>query len=159
MSTSPAFEVITAHFPVVVARTFRALSDEEHEDFYRAYNAIYARHERFVAITDLRQFAGAPTAKQRQRLGVWYNETKPLLKRYSLGHAVVMTSPIMRGAMTALRWIVAAEVPEVYVPTMDIAVDFCIERLLLAGIDAGPNPLARPSQLRMLAGRNVRKSA
>jgi hypothetical protein len=138
MSASPAFELITTHFPLVVTRTFRALSDEEHEDFFRAYAAVYARRERFVALTDLRRFAGAPTARQRQRMGLWYKETKPLLTEYSLGHAVVLTSPIMRGAMTALRWIVAAEVPEVYVPTFDVALDFCVERLRLAGVDVSP---------------------
>ena len=159
MAPSPAFEISTAEFPIVVVRTFRAMSDEDHEEFFRAFAAVYARRERFATITDLRQFAGVPTAKQRQRMAAWYNETKPLLKRYSLGHALVLNSAIMRGAMTALRWIVPAEVPEVYLPTVDLAREFCVERLRLAGIDVVPNRLALPSHMRLVAGREMRKSA
>lgn len=63
-------------------------------------------------------------------------------KACNVGAALVVQSTMVRGALTALSWLVADESPRVHVASLGEGVEWCCKKLETGGIALGA-PLAR----------------
>lgn len=143
MATTP--QVTDAYWPIIVMTLTDAMD-------YDAYAKLFADYERImksavtrasagtdrsgmnITLSDLSVVRSRPDAKTRalaaQKSQLW----QPLMQRYSLGDVRVVTSALVRGAMTAVSWIYQHPLPLKYCATFPDGVNWCVEQLDLAGV-------------------------
>ncbi len=114
------------------------------EALFRRYDGVFARYERHVLIVDLTRGTTVPSAAVRQRIKAFEDKTRSLSAAKNYGSAIVMSSALVRGAMTALRWISPPPAPNAYFGTVPDAANWCVSLLQKARV-------AVPPRLEMLA--------
>jgi DNA gyrase inhibitor GyrI len=124
--------------PISLLSTQRTLQSSEVPGVFDHYRGLCRRGIRFVAITDLRAATEIPDARTRQRFGEEAARFAPESKRWSLGAALVLDSPVIRGALTAVEWIYRPEPPTRYFSDLPSAFDWAIQRLKAEGIPITP---------------------
>jgi hypothetical protein len=132
------YQFDTSHWPIVVVAFGARTTDEDHAAIFRCWEAVFARRERFVGISDLRGVCDVGSAKQRASIAAWMRSVEGPLTRYSLGHAAIVHSALVRGALTAVGWIHRSPVPERYVGTVLEAWDYALGNLRAAAIAVPP---------------------
>ncbi len=101
-----------AAWPLLYVRfPSKPLSDEGFEHFIVRYTAMVERRVPFATILDSRGLSTAITAQQRKRLTEWFDVTGDLAGEHHFGIAVLMSNPIIRGALKAVTWIKPIPVP------------------------------------------------
>ena len=141
------YQFSTEHWPIVVVALGETTTDDEHAAIFRRWEAVFARCERFVGITDTRHVRDVGSAKQRARIAEWTRSVEGVVAQYSLGHAVIINSALVRGALTAIGWIHRSPVPERYVGTVLEAWDYCLGNLRAAGIAVPPSVAAHRAKI------------
>ncbi len=141
------YQFNTEHWPIVSVELGESTTDAEHDEIFRRWEAIFARRERFAGITDTRRVRDVGSAKQRARVAEWTKSVGSVVARYSLGHAVVVDSALVRGALTAIGWVHRSPAPERYVGTVPAAWDYCLGNLKAAGIDVPPSVMAHRAKI------------
>jgi len=91
-------------FPLVVLRYVGTISDASFDEYLRTYRALLDRNQPYAIILDA-ALAGAPNAAQRRAQAKFLEDNAPLTRRLCRGGAFVITSPMIRGALTAILWI------------------------------------------------------
>lgn len=122
-------------WPLVVVTLGEGLQDDENASMFSDWAGILARREKFVAITDARAVRSVGSAKQRKLTADWMRSVDDQVRRYSLGHATILSSALVRGALTALSWLHKGAAPEVHTGTMLEALDWCVGKLGEARIE------------------------
>lgn len=147
------------HWPLAVATFSDGFADDDYDAMFAHFNEAFARRERFVTLNDVRAQKSMPNAKQRARVAEWTRKIEPLIAQYSLGYAIVVLSPIARGALTAIDWLNPPKCPQAYFGTMTAACDWCIDRLRSGGGDIDPRVSAYRASLAVQssAGARVRQ--
>jgi hypothetical protein len=79
--------------------------------------------------------AGPISPSQRKIIGQWRTEVRELTKKVSVGMAMVVKSPVIRGVLTAISWFQAEPVPVVYVDSFEEGVDWVLMRCAVSQID------------------------
>lgn len=93
------------HFPLVVNIIPERIRAEQLPAFFAKSEAVLRRRQPYVTITDATACRELPNAMVRKALADWSKEFDPLMKQYTLGSAIVITSPLVRGGLTALFWL------------------------------------------------------
>jgi hypothetical protein len=124
--------------PLVVLTVHDDLSGGDLEEMFASWRDFFARKQRFVAIADIRGAKSMLPAKERARVAEWARSIEPLSLQYSLGTATVVSNALVRGTLTAIDWIHRPKVPQVHIPTLLGACEWCIERL--QGVGIAPTP-------------------
>lgn len=88
--------------------------------YYDELEAIVNRGVPYVLITDASR-AGVPGADVRAQIGVRHKALEPRMQPLNLGNVVVVQSPLLRGALTALTWIIPSLTDIEYAATLDEA--------------------------------------
>jgi hypothetical protein len=101
-----------AAWPLLYVRfPSKPLSEEGFEFFITSYTATVERCIPFATILDSRGLSTAITAQQRKRLTEWFDVTGDLAGQHHFGIAVLMSNPIIRGALKAVTWVKPIPVP------------------------------------------------
>lgn len=137
----PYITIDESRFPLVMVKYRGAVTDAEFDSYLSTITAFIERGRRFGAVLDTRH-ASAASATQRRRQAMWLREHQAELPALCLGCAFVVTSPIMRGALTAIFWIQPLAFPYVICAGLHDAVSWVEERV---GIDHRAAPSERPS--------------
>jgi len=111
------------HFPLVVNIIPERIRAEQLPAFFAKSEAVLRRRQPYVTITDATACRELPNAMVRKALADWSKEFDPLMKQYTLGSAIVITSPLVRGGLTALFWLAPPPYPQQVVPTLPEAID------------------------------------
>jgi hypothetical protein len=123
MKPTDEVEIDTSDFPLIVARYPAAVSDEGLSRYLDALEALGRSGEAVAVMVDTRDSYLTP--RQRQVLGRSMTTTKARI----VACATVIRSPISRGVMTALLWMVR---PPFEVRTFSTAAEartYCLDRL------------------------------
>ncbi len=97
-------DVDERHWPLVVYRFSGRVSMEEMDSYLARQDALLARHQltlSLVLATETKLWD--PPVMRRQ--ADWIKLNQELLRRYSIGAALVIHSPIVRGMLKAILWI------------------------------------------------------
>lgn len=100
-----ALDVTT--WPVVVTTPPEgAVTDQELAAFLAKYRTLLQQRAgaKFVSVLDLRRHSGI-TARQRKMLADWMNDEMDKSPCRCLGSALVFSSSLLRGMMTAILWL------------------------------------------------------
>jgi hypothetical protein len=142
------------HWPLVVIVVGESLERHELPELERQIDAVYARKQRFATLADGSRVARMPDAATRKRLAEWQNDTRTSIARYNVISATVVTSGIVRGAMTAMNWVFQPPNRQVTVGTFGEALGACVEALRAEGLSL-PAALDRPSRPLPMTARDL----
>jgi hypothetical protein len=118
--------------PLVVVTWSGEASDAEFEAFFAAQRRLLARRRPYVQVADA-SAAKVMSSLQRRLMAQFSEETAAEAARYCKGTAVVIKNALVRGALTAVLWLVKVQYPLVVVGTFEEAM-VAVERW---SMDAG----------------------
>ena len=137
-------EVDERRLPLFTARFRGNWTDEQLTSYLSAHLRVLQRRERIAAVFDLTQ-AGAGSAHQRKHIAAWLREHLDLIKNFTLGTSLAITSPLVRGAFTAILWLQPLPNPHHVATTVADAERWAIDRLLASGRRLPPTTPSRKS--------------
>lgn len=142
--------VDTSFFPLVVIEMPKhPLTDAEVDGMIAALTAILRRREKHLVLIDGLDIELGINPKQRKSFTDFASNAEMReLSRFKLADVLLLSSAILRGAMTAVFWIAPPVSPTKPFATIDEALPFVRERLQAGGLTSTPAMEARLSKLR-----------
>lgn len=137
----------TTRFPLLISDWVGAPSPGLVEQYYTAYvsllNELAADGRRCVMLTTTEK-AARPSADARERIAKLTDEHAALIQSIVVANAVVLTNPLIRGAMTAISWMnPTVRVP--YLSSLEAGYAWATEELDRHGVTAlFPGASSRP---------------
>jgi hypothetical protein len=113
-----------SRWPIVTLRFSEESTDEEWRTLMDCLRQCCSRRERFGVIADGARMKKMPTALQRKTgadLAMWIKERYPDPPWPIIAWGNVITSPLVRGAVTAILWVAAPPYPQKAFATWDEA--------------------------------------
>jgi hypothetical protein len=101
-------------WPLVRFSMIGAPQESDWLGMFSTFDDLYRRRERFIVLNDTGQLTSAPSAAIRQKVADRAKAHEPQSKLWIVHSAIVVSNPILRGAMTALNWLA----PPVYKQTV-----------------------------------------
>lgn len=125
-----ALETRTHLWPLFVTIVPARFDTEDLRLYIAEVTRLYERKERFATLVDTTALAELPGAAARRVLADWQNDTVEQIRTYNVCTATVLSSALVRGAMTAMHWLFKPPNEQVAVPTLAEGFDFCVARLV-----------------------------
>ena len=96
-------DVDDRHWPLVIYRFNGVVTMSELEAYLKRQDEMLSRRELTMALvlTDKVKMWDTPVLKRQAE---WVKEHRDILRRYSLGVALVIQSPLVRGMLRAILW-------------------------------------------------------
>lgn len=105
MSSTEGYEFHEDMLPICLLVTRRTLTADDAPGVFEYYRSLCRRKIRFVAVSDVRASLSMPDARTRQRFAEEAARFATDAAAWSLGASVVVDSPLIRGALTAIEWL------------------------------------------------------
>ena len=121
------------HWPLVVYRFRGGVSLAELEAYLQRQDELLARQQP-TASAVLTEGAKLWETPVLRRQAEWIKQNQDLLRRYSVGAALVLHSPIVRGMLKAILWMQPMPQPHVVCATVPDALAWLRERLSRANL-------------------------
>lgn len=135
------------HPPVAFVAQVGYHSDAEQkehlQELMRLAREDLDRGQRWVLVVDAR-FTPAASAHQRRQLWNVLNDNADLVRASTVAHIFIIDSSLMRGAVTALRWMGAVPREMQVVGSFARALDFAASELRDAALGSMPATLRGP---------------
>jgi hypothetical protein len=107
-------------WPLVRVTYVDTVDDARFEAYVAEQAGLLDRKEPYVILFDARA-SGMPSAKQRQRMAEYMREREAELRRLCKRGVFVISSPLIRGALTAILWLQPLPFPHEVVSSMEDA--------------------------------------
>jgi hypothetical protein len=127
------FIVNPADFPLLRITYDGPITEAEVRAYLADYDAVLARRQRYALLLDASR-AVVPSATIRRMKADFLRQRAGVLGALCLGGAYVITSPAIRGAMSAIFWLQPLPFAHVVVGTLAEGERWCHERLQGAGL-------------------------
>jgi len=137
---SRGYDVDDSEFPIVIVRAKGKVTDGEFEQYLRALDKVYSRHQRFALVWDGTKADGG-TAAQRRRQAEWMRQQAMLIRTFNVGTAFVIPSALTRGALTAILWLQPMPSPHFICESPPEAIRWARKRLAEGGAFGPPTGL------------------
>ena len=111
----------------------------------QSYEHVFAAPMRHALIVDTTPIEKVPDATLRRKMKEFEDGRRPIIRDKNIGSAIVLSSSLVRGAYTALRWISPQPAPNKAFSNVRDAARWCIE-----GIEADGQQVPAPAYI--LAG-------
>ena len=134
-----AFRFDDSRFPLVVVTFSGSLGDDDFEAYLARMSGLLARRSKNVTLLDARA-ADSPSARQRAKQADWLKANRETLQQYSLGTVFVISSAMVRGALTAILWMSPMPAGHTVVGTLEEGEHWAYERMVAAGVPLPPPP-------------------
>ena len=136
--SAQGFEFHEDMLPISLLVTRRTLTADDVPAVYDYYRSLCRRRIRFVAVSDVRASQSMPCAKTRQRFAEEAARFATDAATWSLGAIVVVDSPLIRGAMTAIEWLYRPARPTRYFSDFNEAIAWAVDLLQARHIPLTP---------------------
>jgi hypothetical protein len=124
-ATKPRIDV--TEWPIVVVEWPQEPSREDVDEHFQEIRALALQANTLAIVVDMTA-SGTPPAKLRQHAARRLKETYAVVGSRVVAVAHVITSPVVRGILTAVYWLSPPPFPTVVVGTRAAAVDWVRER-------------------------------
>lgn len=131
LATSPsqAITIDDTHFPLVEVSIRDGHRDQDFAWLMRRFERLFAQQLRYSLLIDASTLTQSLSPTGRKIVTDWQLANLHGTARWNVGTSVVISSGLVRGALTAMNWFVQQPVPMHYPATISAAVDWCVERL------------------------------
>jgi hypothetical protein len=141
-----AFQIDTSRWPLVILTLRGELTTDEYEAMLDASEKINARGRPYVGVVDLRELKAAANAAQRKLIAGRIRDMERKYGDVAVANVMIVTSPLIRGALMAVEWLRFRKKRDHWVATMDEALDVatkvCDEHGLPTGLATQPPNVA-----------------
>jgi hypothetical protein len=110
--------------------------------------AALASGTRHAVVLDVSGRRSRPTTEQQRAMAAWLATNRELLAEACVAWVMVITSPVLRGVLTAITWFAPFPCPMKVHGTVSQGIAWCVDKLVAARV-----PVAAP--LRDAAARRV----
>lgn len=121
--------------PLLVVTFTGVATDEEFNAYLDAQTRVVRRRQLTVTLIDAMN-AGQLLPSHRKQQAEWQRQHTDILKEYSLGTAFAISSPIVRGFLTAILWVQPLPHPHHITASRADAECWALARLHAAGLSA-----------------------
>ncbi len=135
MAVTQEYDFALNHFPLVIVTSPEKVDDAEVRRMFARFDELYRAGKRYAVTMDTTATREMPTAKQRKLLADLSRASADESRRWCVGVAMVVTSAVLRGVMTAVQWAAPAPTAMIHVPTLKEGVDWCCTRLTEEGLE------------------------
>lgn len=125
-----------SRWPIVIVSLRGRLDKADYAQMMREGEALLARKEFHVLITDLRGFRTPADPAQRDELSDWASRMEAKYGKSRMASIKILSSRIVRAALVAFRWLSGDQREDVFVGTMDEALELAHEMCRKRGLDA-----------------------
>jgi hypothetical protein len=132
---SKAIEILTDQWPVVFIKVDGEQTTADFEAYIAAFNRMYERQEPFSIVTWVKKYSAKTEIVAR--VGRWFKETEPLIKKYWVSNAMVSPSAGFRFLLSAVYLVKPLPISSRVCATPEEAVAFT--RASWAGKPLPPN--------------------
>jgi hypothetical protein len=148
-----AVDVSRELVPVLIVKTYGPPRLERmnvtNEWIKRQLSKARAEGSKLAVVLDVSGRRGRPTTEQQRAMATWLRTNHELLAQACAGWAMVITSPVLRGVLTAITWFSPFPCPMKVHATVDGGASWCIEMLVVQRV-------AVPIELRDAVVRHAR---
>ncbi len=138
-SSAEGYEFYEELLPISLLVTRRTLTATDVPGVFEYYRWLCRRQLRFVAVSDVRASQAMPDAKTRRRFAEESARFASDAAKWSLGAIVIVDSPLIRGAMTAIEWLYRPARPTRYFTDFHEALTCAVELLDAGGVALSPS--------------------
>ncbi len=128
-------EIDEKRFPLVLVTFEGSVPNDQFEQYLRGMDRMLSRRQPNVTILDATRSDRSP-AVQRKMQADWIKTNREALEQYSCGTAFVISSPLVRGVLTAILWMQPLPQGYTVVATLAEAEDWAVGRLRQRGVEA-----------------------
>lgn len=128
-------EYDTTYWPLAVLVLPADVTTLEIEPLDRSLQAIFARKQKFLSLTDASAVANLPDAKGRNAIATWTKSIESMTQKHVVANALVIKSPIARGVLTAIQWVAPPVVPTIAASSAEEACRFLGDIASGSGLD------------------------
>ena len=138
MSASHRYEFDMQYFPLILVQSPARVDEDGIREMFARFDELYVARKRYALVMDTTATRALPSAKERKVLADLVKACADEARRWCVGTAMVVDSPLIRGVMTAVSWVAPSPTRTIHVATMKEAVDWCYAQLDVAGIELPP---------------------
>lgn len=114
-------------WPLVLVSMPPELQVEDIVYLQDSYEEVFAAPTRHALVVDTTTLVKVPDATLRRRMKDFEDGRRPIIREKNIGSAIVLSSSIVRGAYTALRWISPQPAPNKAFSSVRDAARWCVE--------------------------------
>ncbi|MEZ4228483.1 MAG: hypothetical protein R3B89_04905 [Polyangiaceae bacterium] len=118
----------TSTWPLLILTVGEGAADDDWRGVIDAYRVATQFPRKHVLLVDARGLSSPPSATQRKILAEWQARGEDV-DGVLLCTVLVVPSSAVRAALTAVNWITRPRIPQFLAPSMERAVERCIEVL------------------------------
>jgi hypothetical protein len=140
-------QIDDSRWPLVTVRFVGDTLDEDFRQYLSFLNANMDRAEaaqtKTAVLFDARA-GGRVSASTRQQMADWIRRNAEQTRRTCVGFAFVFDSAMVRGALTAILWLVPMPAPHTVVATLLEAENWMAERFAVHGVQISASRFSLP---------------
>lgn len=99
-----------SRWPIIEITNPSTTTDSEWNELIAQITRVIQRDQPFAMINDVR-VGPPPPAKQRKAIAAMYQENLALVKKNWRGTAIITSSSLIKGAITAMNWLMPSPHP------------------------------------------------
>jgi hypothetical protein len=96
---------------------------------------LFARRQQYALLVDTTALSTIPVAATRHAIGKWQKQYEKDTRTWCVGAAIVISSRLVRGALTAMEWVQQPAIKHYYPATRRDGLDWAIKTVDEAGLD------------------------
>jgi hypothetical protein len=125
--------VDTTYFPLVLHTMCAGYGRDDLEHMFRTYDSLMNGERRYAIVIHFPLDVAMMQAAERKLVADWWLPRRETIGRMNVMFAMVLESSILRGALTALLWMVQPPNPCRVAANTAEGVDICIDALRAVG--------------------------
>ena len=130
----PKIILDASRMPLVVQRFRQGFDDAEVEQMFRQFEYLCLSGRRYALLVYTDPGPKVISARQRKMVADWAKQHAEQIRRVNVASAIVIESTLVRGALTALTWLLEPQTPQKHVRTLREGLDYCVASLIAAHV-------------------------
>lgn len=159
MTGQPKIVVDTSCFPLILHTMCAGYGRDDLEYMFRTYDTLMHGKQRYAIVIHFPLDTAMMHAAERRLVADWWLPRRETIARMNVMFAMVLESSILRGALTALLWMVQPPNPCRVAASTAEGVDICIDALKAAGETLPTQVLGLRAKLAAAQGSSRRPPA
>jgi hypothetical protein len=140
----PRIIIDKSRFPLVLHTMCAGYGRADLEHMFREYDLLLNGTSRYALVIHFPLSAQMIMAAERKLIADWWIPRRQRIAMMNVMYAMVLESPLLRGGLTALLWVIQPGNPHKVTASVDEGVTVASEALLQAGLPMPPASLSPP---------------